>query len=222
MKCADAQRLFDEYFDGELAERLTAEVREHIASCEACAAEAALYEKVNAFVCARPLLAAPATATARVLETVAGIAAERRDAEREAEAQRFVVPVSRARALWAWAGANRRRAAALATGVAAALVFAVLQAWGVMPAERGPLSGRASGAVGSLKAYASSIAGQAAESVRPYSQAAEETASSTGMAGAFTVAGIVALSIVVIILLAASLESNVLARRIEAKYRYLR
>jgi hypothetical protein len=37
MKCEDCQRVLEEYFDGELDERASIEVRAHLGSCEACA-----------------------------------------------------------------------------------------------------------------------------------------------------------------------------------------
>jgi hypothetical protein len=39
MKCEDCQKVLEEYFDGELDERASVEVRTHLGSCEACARE---------------------------------------------------------------------------------------------------------------------------------------------------------------------------------------
>lgn len=194
MNCNDARQRIQDLYDGELPERIAAEVKSHIDSCPSCAREAAIAREVNAALSPMPLMKAPAHATQNVLAAVHAIAAEK------------AAPKSRLQfgGILTWVSA------------AAAAVIFVLGTLGYLPSHQSRLDTVAQSAAQRAEA---AIVTPAVETVKssPYAAQVPSMASLRLMMSEVAPWLGICVAIVIAVLVLAAVEEELSSRRLAAR-----
>ncbi len=141
MDCHETRELLWDLYEGELGKDATQKVLAHIEKCPECAREAEKCSLLNGALSRRPIIKAPAAATAAVLERVR--------------------PIARRRRALRWARAN----ALAAAGLAAALVLASLAAIGWLPGAPQEEAGAVSRIAARVTDSGKTLLGQASDAI---------------------------------------------------------